>query len=61
MARILKITNLKSKITNKSKILSQSEHFREQGCIERLGPLDALHRTRNVVFIAMDNQNPHMT
>ena len=32
-----------------------------QGCLFRLNTLDALQFTGNVVFIAMDTQNPHVT
>ena len=32
----------------------------DQGCIVRLVILDALQFTRNVVFIAMDTQDPYM-
>ena len=32
-----------------------------QGCLLRLDTLNALQFTKNVVFIAMDTQNHHMT
>ena len=39
----------------------EKEKQRNQGCIVRLDTPDALSCTKNVVFIAMNTQNPHMT